>query len=400
MPESPTDDDSPPATATAGAAEASAPSRWRRVVKQGIRLASGLAVGLVIAEIAFYSRDGGAFPHLNVYVEDADRGVRLRPGATEKISFSKNPITDVRINAEGYRGADWPPPAPDEVVVVGDSQVFGLGVQEGETFSAVLQTALGGKSLVRNLGVPTYGPREYNAALEKALTKRPAKTVIYTVNLANDLFEANRPNKDRHAVWDGWAVRKETAPLSVSSFPGRSFLYTKSHAFYALRRWLYERGPKVDDRGFASEGTWRDMGEAAKAAGREHDNAASENVQLAARHESEVTNATAGANAAEQALEDLVVAISYEDLGGAFSNDEDAAGMTKIGFYRAARHSSGDIVEVQNGESSRGIRVNAEQIRRGAALRQLIDKKARERAEASRRSVSLATERSSRRSSR
>ncbi|HSO34554.1 MAG TPA: hypothetical protein VLT33_18600, partial [Labilithrix sp.] len=100
--------------------------RPRRLLRNAIRVGLGLGLGLVIAEVAFSVRDHGAFPHLNIYVEDAQRGVRLRPGATEKISFSNNPVTSVRINDEGYRGPAWPAPAADEVVVVGDSQVFGL----------------------------------------------------------------------------------------------------------------------------------------------------------------------------------------------------------------------------------------------------------------------------------
>jgi hypothetical protein len=92
----------------------------RRIARNGIRVIAGLAIGLVIAEVAFHYRDGGAFPHLNIYiyVVDADRGVRLQPGATERISFSNSPITSVRINGEGYRGP--------EMVVVGDSQELAL----------------------------------------------------------------------------------------------------------------------------------------------------------------------------------------------------------------------------------------------------------------------------------
>ncbi len=158
------------------------PSRTspRALLKHGLRALAGVGLGLVIAEAAFWMRDGGAFPHLNVYIDDAERGVRLRPGATERIRFSKNPVTKIRINADGFRGGPATPPSPDEIIVVGDSQVFGLGVEEEETFAAVLQSALGGSRIVRNLGVPTYGPDEYTAVLAAALAKRPAgsKTTV------------------------------------------------------------------------------------------------------------------------------------------------------------------------------------------------------------------------------
>ena len=201
--------------------------------------------GAAIAEAAFQVRDHGAFPHLNVYVADAERGVRLRPGAEERVSFNGNPVTRVRINADGFRGSDLPAPAPGDVLVIGDSQVFGLGVEEVETFSAQLAASLPGRHVL-NLGVPTYGPPEYGAVLAEALAHRTAgsaaaPTVVYSINLAKDLFEATRPNVERHAAWDGWAVRVETAPEHSPSFPGRALLFRESHAVFALRSLLHRR---------------------------------------------------------------------------------------------------------------------------------------------------------------
>jgi hypothetical protein len=230
-----------------------APPKRGRWFINSLKLATGLVVGLGIAEGAFRFRDHAAFPHVNFYVADSELGTRLQPGATERISFSGNPVTSVRINSLGYRGGEWPAPAANEVVVVGDSQVFGLGVEEHETFSAVLSNTLPGKPFVRNLGVPTYGPREYTAVLGETLAKRPAALVVYVVNMANDLFEAKRPNKDRHAVWDGWAVRKEHAPASMTAFPGRNWLFRESHAMFALRGAAYQRGVKDNAAGAPSE---------------------------------------------------------------------------------------------------------------------------------------------------
>jgi hypothetical protein len=181
--------------------------------------------------------------------------VRLRPNATERVSFGGNPVTSVRINATGFRGADWPAPADDELVVVGDSQAFGLGVEEFETFAAGLAAAL--KKPVLNAAVPTWGPPEYEKILDELTAKRPPKTVLYVVNLVNDLFEARRPNTERHVVWDGWAVRKETAPDHVRSFPGRAWLFRDSHAVFALRQSLFRAtsgGEAFAQRAVASEG--------------------------------------------------------------------------------------------------------------------------------------------------
>src|SRR5262245_14226324 len=126
---SPTDD------APAGRAR----RRWRAVFGAAL----GLALGLAATEAVFRQRDGGAFPLVNVYEPDDVRGVRLRPGAVTRVGRRDARITEVRVNREGFRGADWPRPSPDDVLVVGDSQSFGLGVAEDETLAARLHASLG-----------------------------------------------------------------------------------------------------------------------------------------------------------------------------------------------------------------------------------------------------------------
>ncbi|WP_096331005.1 hypothetical protein [Nannocystis exedens] len=202
------------------------------------QIAVGLGLGLAATEYAFRVRDEGAFPHVNFYVADPQLGVRLQPGASMGFKLGRNPRTTIRVNASGYRGTDWPePPQAREIVVVGDSQVFGLGVEDAETFSARLAERTGRPVL--NAGVPTYGPREYLEVARELLVQRRPATVVVVLNFVNDPFELERPNTERHAVWDGWAVRRETAPAAVTQFPGRAWLFSRSHAVYALRRWLH-----------------------------------------------------------------------------------------------------------------------------------------------------------------
>lgn len=193
------------------------PTRLQQLVLVG--LASVL--GSVVAEAVVRVQSEGAFPHANFCVEDSALGVRLEPEATLRFKLGDNPATDIRINAAGYRGPDWPMPTRDEVLVVGDSQVFGLGVEGDETVAAQLAERTG--RTVLSGGVPTYGPAEYAAIAVEVARSRPVSQVILALNLSNDLFELDRPNRERHAVWDGWAVRMETAPASVVSFPGRQW---------------------------------------------------------------------------------------------------------------------------------------------------------------------------------
>ncbi len=134
---------------------------WATAAVRSLQVLLGLAVGLVVAEGLFRWRDRGAFPHLNLYVADPEVGLRLRPNAAQAVQFGGAAVTSVRTNSQGYRGGEWPPPgdvATGEVLVLGDSQAFGLGVEETETLAALLARERGGSVL--NAGVPTWGPPE------------------------------------------------------------------------------------------------------------------------------------------------------------------------------------------------------------------------------------------------
>lgn len=216
----------------------------------------GLVIGLVIAEAVFWFRDDGAFPHLNLYVADPELGVRLKPGATERVRFGGNPTSSVRINAQGYRGADWPSDTSRAIAVVGDSQVFGLGVEESDSFAAKLAERT--NRPVLNAGVPTLGPPEFMKVAKEIVDAQKPKTLILTINMVNDLFEIARPNRERHHVWDGWAVRIETAPKAVTSFPFRELIMRKSHLVYAVRRFTHE-STTATLGALPSEGTWKEL---------------------------------------------------------------------------------------------------------------------------------------------
>ena len=84
------------------------------------------------------------------------------------------------------------------------------------------------------------------------------KDVVIVVNFSNDLFELERPNRERHGVWDGWAVRIESMPESTTWFPGRDLLYRQSHAFFALRKW-WASGSALAAQSLPSEGGLDDL---------------------------------------------------------------------------------------------------------------------------------------------
>lgn len=353
---------------------AKAPAPRSRAFSAVLRVTAGLALGAAIAEIGFSVRDHGAFPHLNLYKPDPVLGVRLIPGSSMALSFGGNPVTKVRINSDGFRGADLPPPAGDEVLVVGDSQVFGLGVEEDETFSKKLEGELKGTHVI-NAGVPTYGPPEYDRVLEAMLRQRRPKRVLYVVNFVNDLFEAERPNAERHAVWDGWAVRKETAPTHVAGFPFRDTLFRKSHAVFALRRWWYRRGGPVETFSTPSEGTLRDIGAAAARAAEEHVRARESEGSLAKLQSAKVSVTNSDLYNARDRFMELVnqQQITTENVQLGWG--------TRWNPLRAAFAQPGDIVgRDDTGEYTAPLFATAEIILKGAEVRKQIEAKLRERA--------------------
>ena len=82
------------------------PTRLQQV---GLGLLAVL-LGIIAAEGIARIQSDGAFPHANFYVPDEELGVRLEPGATMRFQLGDNPVSEIRVNADGYRGDDWPLP--------------------------------------------------------------------------------------------------------------------------------------------------------------------------------------------------------------------------------------------------------------------------------------------------
>ena len=358
--------------------------RVRWPLRVGLALV-GVGAALGIAEQVFKSRDDGAFPHLYVYVADDSLGVRLRPHASQLLRFGSknNPITHVQIGAEGFRASEsagtLPAPGDHDVLVVGDSQVFGLGVEAEQTFSHVLQEELQKttpNARVLNLGVPTYGPDEYLATLEHALTTYKPRVMIFAVNMVNDLFEASRPNRDRHAVLDGWAIRKERMPSSTWSFPWREQLLGSSHLIYALRR-------SGEQGAHPSEGSYSDLVSEGQAL-LQSDRQARQQFEQGARKHSEEEDAASLELATLDARLDRTLHESLTCTGAASDSWLEQAREYRLPLTTEFRcevidvtDKPGTTIETEPGaEESRQVRLTADHLRRAALLRAYIDNNA------------------------
>ncbi|MFZ5892037.1 MAG: alginate O-acetyltransferase AlgX-related protein [Myxococcota bacterium] len=345
-------------------------------IGQVLRVALALIVGVAILEIVFRWRDNGAFPHLNVYQADAALGVRLRPLASARVAFGGSGTTLVATNSAGFRsrepGAE-PVPREGEVLFVGDSQAFGLGVDFEQTFASRFGEL--SKRPVYNAGVPTWGPPEFLAAIDELGKRRHPRTIVYVVNFANDPFEANRPNRERHVAWDGWAVRKELAPNRVTWFPGRELLFRSSHLVFAWRKWWHRLGPaQLDERGTPSEGTFADLLDLGRTQASQRAAERAELERQSGQYEAHTTYAEESYRNAEARVRALV----WEELKlGAGSEQPGSAGSV----YLAADANPGDIVTPGYGEEGRPVFATAEYIRQAVELRNKFEATLRERAE-------------------
>ncbi len=225
------------------ASRTGAASRWRAT----LTVAFSIALGLFLAEHAAAAVRGNAFPFLDVFEPDAELGVRLRAGADTRIRTFGGHITDVSINDEGFRGPAWPDsaePSRPRILLVGDSQVFGLHAQFDETFAGLL----GADAEVLDAAVPTYGPAEHVMLIERLAPRWHPTHVVWLPYVGNDWQEAPVPNALRTtASADGFATMVGARPPS-----GPWTLFPRSQLAFALRtlagRALEAHPPRADAR--------------------------------------------------------------------------------------------------------------------------------------------------------
>jgi lysophospholipase L1-like esterase len=164
-------------------------------------LSVALALGLGLVAVEWGLRRMGAPPPLNDHLDDGmfvyhpRLGWTLRPGWSGR---HRNIDFDVlyRINAHGHRGA---PAAADQplgerrIVYLGDSFTFGMGVNDDETFPAVLETsrAIGARHL--NFGVPGYSSDQAVLLAEDRVFALSPTIIVLVVYLGNDLLDNLSP---------------------------------------------------------------------------------------------------------------------------------------------------------------------------------------------------------------
>jgi len=120
---------------------------------------------------------------------DAQLGWKLKPYWSGKHHHYDYDVT-YNINKDGFRGYDTRVEGI-EYAVVGDSFSFGLGVNDDETFTALLNKDSGQENYFRNYSVPGYSTDQQLLLINK-LKDEISNQIILIVYLGNDIFDNMR----------------------------------------------------------------------------------------------------------------------------------------------------------------------------------------------------------------
>jgi hypothetical protein len=209
---------------------------------------ASLGISLVVAECGASALRRGAYPFLNLFVADARYGVRLKPDASTRLRSRMGRVTVIGTNHLGFRGPEWPDPSGraaysgrPRVLLLGDSQMMGYGVNWEDSLAARLGRTLGADVLLA--AVPSWGPHEYVLATRDLVPRYRPRWVLFVGNAANDWFEASVPNRRRTTARDGFAATFDGRP-APRTFPGRDFLLGRSHLVLAVRE-LFAGGKRA-----------------------------------------------------------------------------------------------------------------------------------------------------------
>jgi hypothetical protein len=138
------------------------PARLSRPIRWGIGLVALLAVGEVLLRTGarFLGRERGIR-------FDAQLGWRMLPGIT-RAGPMWGGSRATTLNSDGWRDTEFGPRASGvrRIVVVGDSFTFGVGVDDGERYTELLERALDDLEVL-NLGMNAVGPDQELLVLEQ-----------------------------------------------------------------------------------------------------------------------------------------------------------------------------------------------------------------------------------------
>lgn len=174
------------------------------------------------------------------YVADPPGRYRLAPGYRGRIYNRAEYDNEIRINAQGLRGAELGARGDDTVrlLAIGDSFVFGVGVEDGETFAALVADKVRetGRSMEGlNAGIPAFGVPDAVSWLARHGLDLEPDIVVLSIFEGNDLVDAS-PDREEILIVDGLLVPGESAGGL------KAWLHRHSHLYVLLKSLLEQPG--------------------------------------------------------------------------------------------------------------------------------------------------------------
>ncbi len=172
------------------------------------RLGLTLVFGLLLAELAvsWLAPQALLVIEPGLYEADPPGRYRLAPGyrgsMTNRVEFDHR----VAVDDRGLRASG---PARDggSVMTIGDSFTFGMGVEDDETFGALLGDIRGGTAL--NGGLPGTGVPDLVDWYERHGRRLAPEVLLLAVFVGNDLADA-RPDRGDIRIVDGLVTPADT----------------------------------------------------------------------------------------------------------------------------------------------------------------------------------------------
>jgi hypothetical protein len=168
----------------------------RSLVLNGLLLAGSLGFTLGSLEIAVRqlgSRDTPG-PLAVLDLDHQNRRLSFLPHRSRRYETAEFTF-DASYNRFGRRDRDWPAEVVSDessVIMLGDSFVFGVGVEAEQTVPSLLEAYAGQHGEPRevmNFGIPGGGPPSYAALLDDAFARGfGASTVVVGVFVGNDFY--------------------------------------------------------------------------------------------------------------------------------------------------------------------------------------------------------------------
>ena len=171
---------------------------------------------------------------------------RLKPGLRYEMGIVS------AINTRGFRGPDWPVPKPEgtrRILAVGDSSVFGFGVEDDQVFTAILNAELEDVEVI-NAAVPGYSTYQVINLLEmKALAYEPDLLLIGTLWSDNNFDSfVDREMLTAYASFNGAGARQARNLLRNSAlYRLLDYRFRVARKLPAIRKvgWMVGRGEQI-----------------------------------------------------------------------------------------------------------------------------------------------------------